>query len=145
VEFTRDRDDILLRLDPGEEIHESIQSLQAHGIDSAAITSGIGRCHDIEIGYLCSDGKYQKEMHNDSMELLSTQGNLAPGPNGPFTHIHVVLSGDDKIVYGGHLFRATVSITAEIHLRVLDGDLGSKMMCRVADETEFVQLRFKEE
>ena len=79
------------------------------------------------------------------MELLSTQGNLAPGPNGPFTHIHVVLSGDDKIVYGGHLFAATVSVTAEIHLRVLNGDLGSKMMCRVADETEFVQLKFNEE
>ena len=145
MEFTRVRDDILLRLDPGEEIHESIQSLQIHGIDSAAITSGIGRCHEIEIGYLGSDGIYQKEIHDDSMELLSTQGNLAPGPNGPFTHIHVVLSGDDKIVYGGHLFMATVSVTAEIHLRVLNRDLGSKMMCRVADETEFVQLRFKEE
>ena len=60
--------------------------------------------------------------------------------------IHVVLAGDDKhVVYGGHLFRATVSVTAEIHLRVLSGDLGSEMMCRVADETEFVQLRFKEE
>ena len=145
MDFTRVGDDVLLRLDPGEEIHESIQSLQIHGIDSAAITSGIGRCHEIEIGYLGSDGIYQKEIHDDSMELLSTQGNLAPGPNGPFTHIHVVLSGDDKIVYGGHLFMATVSVTAEIHLRVLNRDLGSKMMCRVADETEFVQLRFKEE
>jgi hypothetical protein len=79
------------------------------------------------------------------MELLSTQGNLAPGPDGPFTHIHVVLSDDDKVVHGGHLFRATVSITAEIHLRVLSRDLGSNMMCRVADNSEFVQLIFNEE
>jgi hypothetical protein len=145
MEFARVGDDVLLKLDPGEEIHESIQGLHVHGIKCAVITSGIGRCHDIEIGYLNSERVYQKTMHHDSMELLSTQGNLAPGPDGPFTHIHVVLSDDDKVVHGGHLFRATVSITAEIHLRVLSRDLGSNMMCRVADNSEFVQLIFNEE
>ncbi|MGY8645677.1 MAG: PPC domain-containing DNA-binding protein [Candidatus Poseidoniales archaeon] len=145
MEFTRVDDDVLLRLDPGEEIHESIQRLNVNGITSAVITSGIGRCHDVEIGYLNSQRIYQKVLHQDSMELLSTQGNLAPGPDGPFTHLHVVLADDEHLVHGGHLFRATVSVTAEIHLRVLSRDLGSDMICRVADESEFVQLRFKEE
>ena len=94
---------------------------------------------------LGSDRVYQKTMHHNSMELLSTQGNLAPGPDGPFTHLHVVISDDDNIVHGGHLFTATVSVTAEIHLRVLISNLGSNMICRVADDSEFVQLRFKEE
>lgn len=145
MEFTRVGEDILLKLNPGEEIHSSIQSLHDHGIECAVITSGIGRCHNIEIGYLGSDRVYQKTMHHNSMELLSTQGNLAPGPNGPFTHLHVVISDDDNIVHGGHLFSATVSVTAEIHLRVLSSNLGSNMICRVADDSEFVQLRFKEE
>ena len=145
MEFTRVGEDILLKLNPGEEIHSSIQSLHDHGIECAVITSGIGRCHNIEIGYLGNDRVYQKTMHHNSMELLSTQGNLAPGPNGPFTHLHVVISDDDNIVHGGHLFSATVSVTAEIHLRVLSSNLGSNMICRVADDSEFVQLRFKEE
>jgi|TARA_B000000475_G_C15970861_1_gene436993 predicted DNA-binding protein with PD1-like motif len=145
MEFTRVGEDILLKLNPGEEIHSSIQSLHDHGIECAVITSGIGRCHNIEIGYLGSDRVYQKTMHHNSMELLSTQGNLAPGPDGPFTHLHVVISDDDNIVHGGHLFSATVSVTAEIHLRVLSSNLGSNMICRVADDSEFVQLRFKEE
>lgn len=145
MEFTRVGEDILLKLNPGEEIHSSIQSLHDHGIECAVITSGIGRCHNIEIGYLGSDRVYQKTMHHNSMELLSTQGNLAPGPNGPFTHLHVVISDDNNIVHGGHLFSATVSVTAEIHLRVLSSNLGSNMICRVADDSEFVQLRFKEE
>ena len=145
MEFTRVGEDILLKLNPGEEIHSSIQSLHDHGIECAVITSGIGRCHNIEIGYLGSDRVYQKTMHHNSMELLSTQGNLAPGPNGPFTHLHVVISDDDNIVHGGHLFSATVSVTAEIHLRVLSSNLGSNMICRVADDSEFVQLKFKEE
>ena len=145
MEFTRVGEDILLKLNPGEEIHSSIQSLHDHGIECAVITSGIGRCHNIEIGYLGSDRVYQKTIHHNSMELLSTQGNLAPGPDGPFTHLHVVISDDDNIVHGGHLFSATVSVTAEIHLRVLSSNLGSNMICRVADDSEFVQLRFKEE
>ena len=129
MEFTRVGEDILLKLNPGEEIHSSIQSLHDHGIECAVITSGIGRCHNIEIGYLGSDRVYQKTMHHNSMELLSTQGNLAPGPDGPFTHLHVVISDDDNIVHGGHLFSATVSVTAEIHLRVLISNLGSNMIC----------------
>ena len=145
MEFTRVGEDILLKLNPGEEIHSSIQSLHDHGIECAVITSGIGRCHNIEIGYLGSDRVYQKTIHHNSMELLSTQGNLAPGPDGPFTHLHVVISDDDNIVHGGHLFSATVSVTAEIHLRVLSSNLGSNMICRVADDSEFVQLKFKEE
>ncbi|GIS48127.1 MAG: hypothetical protein Ct9H90mP21_0340 [Methanobacteriota archaeon] len=48
------------------------------------------------------------------------QGNLAPGPDGAFTHIHIVASDDDHVVRGGHLFEATVEVTAEIHMRVLD-------------------------
>ena len=39
MEFSRIGDDVLLRLDPGEEIHQSIQSLSKHGIDCAVITS----------------------------------------------------------------------------------------------------------
>jgi hypothetical protein len=47
MEFSRIGDDVLLRLDPGEEIHQSIQRLSEHGIDCAVITSGIGRVRDI--------------------------------------------------------------------------------------------------
>ena len=91
MEFSRIGDDVLLRLDPGEEIHQSIQSLSEHGIDCAVITSGIGRVRDIQMGYLDSDGIYQTLVHEGPMELLSTQGNLAPGPDGPFTHLHTCL------------------------------------------------------
>ena len=72
--------DVFVRLDPGEEIHESIQSLSYKGIESAVITSGIGRVHDAEVAYLDSDGVYQKTTYSGPVELLSTQGNLCPGP-----------------------------------------------------------------
>ncbi len=137
--------DVFVRLDPGEEIHETIQSLADEGICSAAITSGVGRIEDAEVGFLDSEGIYHKTMYNGPVELLSTQGNLCPGPEGPFTHIHVVLCDDDHTVLGGHLFRATVTITAEIHLRILDDGIKPKMMCRVPGEGEFVKLELRRE
>ncbi|MEC7706612.1 MAG: PPC domain-containing DNA-binding protein [Candidatus Thermoplasmatota archaeon] len=141
MEFWRDDDDAFLRLDPGDELHESIRSLSEHGIVAAAITSGIGRVMDTEIGHLDADGVYQKVFHEEAMELLTTEGNLAPGPDGPFTHIHVVLSDDGHTVRGGHLFRATVAVTAEIHLRILRDDSGTPFE-RVATDNEFVRLSF---
>ena len=141
MEHRRVGRDVFVRLDAGDEMHASIRELSAHGISAAAITSGIGRIRNTVLGYLDAGGVYQKEFHEAPMELLSTQGNLAPGPDGPFTHIHIVGSDDNHVVQGGHLFEATVEVTAEMHLRVMDSgeDYSFK---RVPTEREFVSLSF---
>ena len=140
MEHRRVGRDVFVRLDVGDEMHASIRELSEHGISAAAITSGIGRIRNTVIGYLDADGVYQKEVLEAPVELLSTQGNLAPGPDGAFTHIHIVASDDDHTVHGGHLFEATVEVTAEMHLRVL-GDEDSPFK-REATDSEFLQLSF---
>ncbi len=112
--------DLFVRLDPGEEIHQSIQDIFENSIHSSgAITSGIGRVRDIDVGYLASNGIYQRKVVAGPVELLSVQGNIALLDDKQFTHIHVVFSDDDHEVHGGHLFSATVEVTAEIHIRSL--------------------------
>ncbi len=49
-----------MRLDKGERLHDAIRSLSDNGISTAALTSGIGRVRETEIGFLDSDGIYQK-------------------------------------------------------------------------------------
>ena len=47
MEWTRSGEDLFVRIDPGEEIHASLQSLADEvGFDAAAITSGIGRTRE---------------------------------------------------------------------------------------------------
>ena len=140
MEYRRFDRDLIVRLDKGEGLHDAIRSLSKDGISTAAITSGIGRVRGTEIGFLDSDGVYQKMKIEEPMELLSMQGNLAPGPDGPFTHIHIVASDDDHVVRGGHLFEATVEVTAEIHMRVLDED--DATMVREATKSDFFGLSF---
>ena len=141
MDLRRVGDDVFLRLDPDEEIHATIQSLAEHGITSAVITSGIGRVRDVEVGYLDSTGTYQTVIHAGPMELVSTQGNLAPSSDGPFTHIHSIFSDDDHVVHGGHLISATIEVVAEIHLRVLNSQSDDPME-RVKTERDFVRLSF---
>ncbi len=49
-------------------------------------------------------------------------------------------SEDDHVVRGGHLFEATVEVTAEIHMRILGED--SSPMTREETESEFIRISF---
>ena len=145
MEHTRSGSDIFLRLDPGEELHESIQTVcLSEGVSGAAITSGIGRVRDTDIGYLGDDSVYHRVVLPEANELLSMQGNVAVLDGKPFTHIHIVLSDDDHVVHGGHLFSSVVHVTAEIHLRILEKNVRVPMTRCSVEGSEFKPLSFEE-
>ena len=145
MEHTRSGSDIFLRLDPGDELHASIQAVcTREGVSGAAITSGIGRVRDTDIGYLGDDSVYHRIVLAEANELLSMQGNVAVLDGEPFTHIHIVLSDDDHNVHGGHLFASTVHVTAEIHLRVLEKNVRVPMTRCSVPGSEFKPLSFEE-
>ena len=145
MEHTRSGSDIFLRLDPGDELHASIQAVcQSEGVSGAAITSGIGRVRDTDIGYLGDDGIYQRVVLPEGNELLSMQGNVSVLDGKPFTHIHIVLSDDDHDVHGGHLFSSIVHVTAEIHIRILEKNVRVPMTRCSVPGSEFKPLSFEE-
>jgi predicted DNA-binding protein with PD1-like motif len=141
MEHTRSGSDLLVRLDPGEEIHTSLKELADDlGFDAAAITSGIGRTRDNEYGYMDENGVYQRRSLNAPSELVSLSGNIARTEKGDaFTHIHCCWSDDANNVHAGHMFQATVHVVAEIHIRVMDH--ASMTRCPLA-EFELLGLEF---
>ena len=147
MEHTRSGSDILVRIDPGEEIHAALRELADDlGIDAAAITSGIGRTRENQYGYMDEEGVYQKRSLDLPSELVSLSGNIArteKEPHNPrrdeFTHIHCCWSDDDNNVHAGHLFQATVHVVAEIHIRVMD--YASMTRCPLA-KFELLGLEF---
>ena len=68
MEWTRSDEDLLVRIDPGEEIHASLQKLaQEVGFNAAAITSGIGRTRNNIYGYMNNEGIYiKRQLENPS-------------------------------------------------------------------------------
>ena len=97
MEWTRSGDDLFVRLDPGEEIHASLQALADEvGFDAAAITSGIGRTRNSTYGYMDDDHVYHRVNLEGGSELVTLQGNLARRESGEaFTHLHATFSDDD--------------------------------------------------
>tara|TARA_B100000214_G_C23823982_1_gene561031 strand:- start:336 stop:764 length:429 start_codon:yes stop_codon:yes gene_type:complete len=121
MEWTRSGEDLFVRIDPDEEIHESLQNLADEiGFDAAAITSGIGRTRGNQYGYMNEEGVYQRRDLLSPSELVSLSGNIARNQQGEaFTHIHCCWSDDDNNVHAGHMFQSTVHVVAEIHVRIL--------------------------
>jgi uncharacterized protein len=115
----------LVVLDVGDEVMDSLKKLAgAERIGMASFT-GIGAVRDVVLGYLDLDQKeyLKREFGSDSMELVTMSGNLALLNGEPVVHCHAVVGDREMRVFGGHLFEAHVSVTAEIFLRVYEGEI----------------------
>ena len=143
MDYTKSGSDLLVRLDPGEDIHEALQNLADEvGFDAAAITSGIGRTRNNKYGYMNEEGVYQRRDLEDPSELVSLSGNIArTEDSSAFTHIHCCWSDDDNNVHAGHMFQSVVHVVAEIHIRIMSDAIMTR--CPLAN-FELLGLQFKE-
>ena len=141
MEWTRSGEDLFVRIDPGEEIHSSLQKLSNEvGFSAGAITSGIGRTRENIYGYMDEEGRYQRRNLIKPSELVSLSGNIARTNQGQaFTHIHCCWSDDDNNVHAGHMFNSVVHVVAEIHIRILNKSI---MTRRPLEDLELLGLHF---
>ncbi len=111
------KDGYLLRLDKGEEVVNSIlEFVKDSGMKSATV-SAIGSLTDCVLGYFDRDKKtYIHKNFNDVYELVSLMGNITFFDDQPILHAHICLGDMHCNIYGGHLFSATVAVTAEVFL-----------------------------
>jgi len=125
MKFTKTEFGYVVRLEPGEEILETISRLvRARSIGTASI-SGIGAASELTIGYFDRVRKeYAKQKLAGEYEILSLTGNVSHFGKEPWIHVHVVLSGPDFVAMGGHLFSGKVTVTAEIVLAVSQDVVG---------------------
>lgn len=108
-------DRLLLRVDRGEELVGSILRAAEQFQLSSGLVHAIGALEQIELGfYVLDERRYLRRTLPDMHELLSLQGNLALLDESPFLHAHVVLGTRDFATLGGHLFRGTVAVVAEV-------------------------------
>lgn len=105
----------LVRLDPGDELHDSVKRwAKKHGVHGGAIWA-IGAADEIELGYFRLPEKvYDRRLVKERVEVVSLMGNLAMKDGEPFLHAHGVFTGPDFTAFGGHVFRAVASITLEV-------------------------------
>ena len=114
-----------LRLDPGEEITVCLLELSENENIAAATVSGIGACGEAEVGvFNLETGVYDRAFLSGNHEIVSLNGNLSRMNGKAYQHLHIALAGKDGVCRGGHLLRAVISLTAEIFVRPIEGEIG---------------------
>jgi len=115
----------MIKLEKGEEIINSLTEFCIeHKIKSGTV-SGIGGVSRVNIGYYDMDEeKYiSKQFEKKNFEIISLNGNISLIENKPFPHLHILLGDLDYSVFGGHLNSAIISVTGEIVLSMVDGEV----------------------
>jgi hypothetical protein len=122
MEYRGYQEDLVIRLDKGDKIVESILTVaEKEGIALASVT-GIGAVDEMSVGVFdLATSQYDHFDYNHNHEINCLTGNLTRKDGKPYLHLHITATGASGLVVGGHLFEATVSLTAEIMLHVIDG------------------------
>lgn len=131
MKYRRFGDDILVRIDRGEEILSKLTYLVEQEKIHLGAVSGIGAVDHIKIGlYEVEKQEYhQDEFKGEEMEITSLVGNISTKNGAPYLHLHGTFAGKDKSVIGGHVNEAHISATSEIWIHVVEGEID-----RVLDE-----------
>ncbi|MDO9538042.1 MAG: DNA-binding protein [Thermoplasmata archaeon] len=118
---------IILKLDDGEELFESLRNaIQKFNIKSGFVQAGIGMLKDIEIGYF--DGhKYHTKHLEKPHELVSLQGSIST-KDEIIIHLHCSLAGENHELIGGHLISGKVCIVNEILIKKFENVLLGRVL-----------------
>jgi predicted DNA-binding protein with PD1-like motif len=119
MEIVREGPFVMLRLENGEDILESVMRAAKDERSTMAVTTGLGMIADFELGYF-DRGTYIRKSFDEPHELLCLQGSVSSeGDNR--VHIHATVADKEHRTFGGHLLRGKVWMSNEILLTELDG------------------------
>ncbi len=114
---------IMVTIHCGGEIIKVLSEIAKKEKIGFATINGVGAYSNIIVGAFNSD-KCSFLKHNMTpkkgwtYEVLHLTGNITWTPDTlePIIHCHTSFSGNDALVYGGHLFKGIVGVTFEIHI-----------------------------
>lgn len=114
----------VLRLDPGEEVVDSITGFAEECKVTAGWLSGLGSVDHAVLGFLDPKEKvYLKRTFDERLEIGHLTGNIGRAGDQVFAHLHAVVSPRELLAYAGHLHEARVAVVVEIFITALPGTL----------------------
>jgi len=109
------KDQYLLRIEPNEELFESLLNFAEKYKIKSGFFYGIGASKEIEIGRYNEKKKdYDWFKFKKQLEIASLIGNLTLKENHPYLHIHASLGDKNLKTISGHLRKLIVFPTCEI-------------------------------
>ncbi len=115
-------DTVVVRLDKGDCVVQSLLSVASSEGITLATVQGIGAVDLLDVGVFdLEQGDYNRLQYTRNHEINAIVGNLTTKDGAPYAHLHVTATNDAGMVVGGHLFEGRVSLTAELFVRRIAG------------------------
>lgn len=116
---------IVLRLEKGEEVIESIKNLCEKENIKAGSISGLGASNYVVVGlFKVNEKKYYSNTFEEDFEITNLTGNISRMNGEVYLHIHGTFADVEGKCIGGHLNKAVISATSEIIITRINGDIG---------------------
>jgi hypothetical protein len=115
MEYRRNKERIVLRLDEGDEIIASLKAVCKKENVESAFVNGIGSAKKAEIAHFdTKEKKYNTKKFEGMLEIVSMNGNITLLDGEPAPHLHIAISRHDYSTISGHLMSAEIYPTCEI-------------------------------
>ena len=122
MEYRKFENNIIARIDKGEEILEKIKEIALQENIKLASINALGATNDFTVGvYKVDEKKYYSNEFKGNFEIVSLTGTINTMKGEFYTHIHMSAGNDKGEVFGGHLNKAVVSATCEMVIDIIDG------------------------
>lgn len=122
MEYRKFGNTLVVRIDKGEEILESVRVLAEKENIKLASVQALGAINDFTVGVLETKTKqYKSNSFTGAYEIVSLTGTINTKNDEFYCHLHLSAGNDKGEVFGGHLNRAVVSATCEMIVTCIDG------------------------
>lgn len=124
MDYRRFDNTLVVRMDKGDEIVETVKALAVKENIKLANVSALGATDDFTIGvFLVGEKKYQANNFKGYFEIVSLVGTINTMNGEVYCHLHMSAGNDKGEVFGGHLNSARISATCEMVIQIIDGEV----------------------
>lgn len=117
-------DKFVFTIKKDEEITSSIFNYCKKNNIKSAWISGIGAVSSAVLAFYDLEKKeYKKKELSGKFEIAGLSGNIGTLNGEPVLHLHIIFSDENMVTLGGHLEKATVSVTCEICIIKIDNQI----------------------
>jgi len=140
MNYTQFHKKVLVRIDKGEELVDSLRIICKDLHITLGSVIGIGATDKITVGLMnTKTKKYQSKEFIGDHEITSLIGNITTMNGEVYLHLHVTIANVEHKVFGGHLTSAVISATFEGIIELIDGQINREYN----DEVGLNLLAFK--
>lgn len=127
MEYKKLGEHYVIRMDPGEEILETLMKICEKENILCANVSAIGALSEFTVGvYKVSDKKYYSNHFEMPSEITALIGTITEMDGKPYIHLHLTAADEEGRAYGGHLNMGKISATCEMVITLMKGHVRRK-------------------